>query len=106
MCVKKLEIDGKVAVLISPNYGAGWSTWADDKHKLFMLFDYDLATAVLKGDYSKAVQLVLEHDPTIYVGGAQDLKVVLVKKGTEFRIEEYDGFESIVTNHDNYWIQA
>jgi hypothetical protein len=71
-----------------------------------MLFDYDLATAVLEGNYHKVVQLVLEHDPTIYVGGAQDLNVVWIKKGTEFRIEEYDGFESIVTNHDNYWFQA
>ena len=28
--VEKLERDGKVAILYSPGYGAGWSTWNDD----------------------------------------------------------------------------
>ena len=26
----KVIRDGKVAVIISPGFGAGWSTWADD----------------------------------------------------------------------------
>lgn len=41
--------DGKVAVLISPGYGAGWSTWASDEDVEFFLFDATMVKAVLAG---------------------------------------------------------
>ena len=31
--MNKIEKDGNVAVLYSPGYGAGWSTWNDDKYQ-------------------------------------------------------------------------
>ena len=31
---EKVIRDGKVAVLISPGYGAGWSTWSSDYRDL------------------------------------------------------------------------
>ena len=34
--------DGKVGVLISGGFGAGWSTWADSKDREFFLFDRGL----------------------------------------------------------------
>lgn len=41
--------DGKVAVLISPGHGAGWSTWAADEDVEFLLFDAKIVKAVLAG---------------------------------------------------------
>lgn len=47
----------KVAVLISPGYGAGWSTWAgansvvgEDVAKEIAAFDRDIVKAVIDGD--------------------------------------------------------
>ena len=40
--VKKLIRDGKVGVIISPDFGAGWSTWNDDEDREAMLFDSEL----------------------------------------------------------------
>jgi len=106
MNVEKLEKDGKVAVLISPDFGAGWSTWADDEHKLFMLFDSNLVNLVLDKKYDEAVKLVKERNKNIYTGGIREIEVVWVDKGTQFRVTEYDGYESIEYSHDSYWVQA
>ena len=40
--VPKLKRDGKVAVIYSPGFGAGWSTWADGNAEA-VLFDPELA---------------------------------------------------------------
>lgn len=106
MNVEKLEKDGKVAVLISPGYGAGWSTWADEEHKAFMLFDRNLVNLVLDEKYDEAVKLVEARDPNIYTGGISGIKVVWIGKGTQFRVTEYDGYESIEYINDYYWMQA
>lgn len=37
---------GKVAVIISPGFGAGWSTWGEEKDKQAMLFDSELASLI------------------------------------------------------------
>lgn len=43
--MKKLIRDGKVAVLVSPGFGAGWSTWNGDDEDA--IFNKRLALAVL-----------------------------------------------------------
>lgn len=94
--VEKLVRDGQVAVLISPGFGAGWSTWASDKEeKNFLLFDKTLAQLVLDG--LRVSDYVSSKFPDIYLGGASDLTVVWLPEGTAFQIEEYDGSESIAT---------
>lgn len=87
--------DGMVAVLYSPGFGAGWSTWAEDEHKEYLAFDPALVAAVLAGDRNKAAQIAEAHDPNIYTGGARDLTVHWLPAGTVFEIEEYDGSETI-----------
>lgn len=92
--MKKIEKDGNVAVLYSPGYGAGWSTW-NSEHAESLCMDADIVQAVLDGDTAKAAKIATEKHPCIYTGGAEDLKVQWVKKGMEFEIDEYDGNESV-----------
>ncbi len=99
---EKFVQDGKVAVLYSPGYGAGWSTWADSDAEA-MIFDRDIVQAVLDGGNERAGEIaVLKYDA--YVGGARSLNVEFVPEGVLFRINEYDGYESVeFLNETNFY---
>lgn len=49
--------DGKVAVLISPDHGAGWSTWVSEEDEEALLFHAQIVKAVLDGNCRKAASL-------------------------------------------------
>ena len=90
---EKLERGGKVAVLYSPGYGAGWYSW-NSKHE-GLLFDKEIAEAVLAGNRERAISIAEIKYPGIYTGGGRDLSVKWIDKGFRFEIQEYDGNESI-----------
>ena len=89
----KLIRDGKVAVLYSPGYGAGWSTWNGDEEE--HMFNPRLCLAVLGESGEKPLEVAKEEFPESYEGGVEQLKVEWVEVGSAFRISEYDGYESI-----------
>ena len=97
--------DGKVAILYSPGFGAGWSTWNGDEYREFLLHDEKLVELVETEQQDK----IEEYVGTVYPGeyicvlGADKLRVEWVSLGTQFRIKEYDGSESIVYSRDDYW---
>jgi hypothetical protein len=89
----KLIKDGKVAVLVSRGFGAGWSSWG-----AFNPFDPVIAKALLDGASSSEVVALSEQlYPEEYHGGAADLHIEWLDQGTAFYIDEYDGSEDIVT---------
>lgn len=92
----KYEKDGKVAVLVSPGFGAGWYTWNFEEVDPF---DYDIAKYLDQPDARATTleALVKEKYPKAYNGGLVDLEIQWLDKGTKFYIDEYDGHESIVT---------
>ena len=101
----KVVRDGMVAVLVSPGFGAGWYTWNKEMPEL--LFDPTLVDLVLSGAESE--ELVAYADlkyPEGYTGGAGDLIVKWVPEGTKFRIDEYDGSESLVLESQEVWMTA
>lgn len=106
--MKKIIKDNKVAVLYSPGYGAGWSTWNrddDPKVKHNLIFGEEFVNLVLAGEVEKLKELVQKLYPHFYNGGADDLKVMWIEQGTPFRITEYDGSESIkIFNSDHYFV--
>ena len=57
--VEKLERDGKVAILYSPGYGAGWSTWNDDIAEE-LVFDKDLILAFENGGPDEVEKIAIE----------------------------------------------
>ena len=99
--------DGKVAVLYSPGFGAGWSSWNDKEYKEFLLHDEKLVELVendrIAGieDYIKSVYP--ETDNFVCTLGAWDLRIQWMEPGTQFIITEYDGNEGIEYNYDTYW---
>ena len=125
--LSKVIKDGEVAVLYSPGYGAGWSTW-NHEYTPEILFDpvlVDLAEQNEKlfwekhGDENyyedyfivpeieeKMVKHCAEKYPEAYLGGIGDLAVKWLPVGTEFRIHEYDGNESVEVQKEMHWYIA
>lgn len=90
----KKKMDGNmVAVLYSPGWGAGWSTWNTDNREC--LYDPDIVDLVLAKKMGKAKRLAEKKWPDGYWGGADDLEVTWIAENTAFIVREYDGNESI-----------
>ncbi len=103
--MEKLIKDGKVAVLVSRGYGAGWSTWMYEYPQC--LFDPVLAQMLLDGEDEMEIASVAEKRyPNSYLGGLDGLTVEWVPVGTKFRIDEYDGAESVEILSDMRWNEA
>ena len=92
--------NGKIGVIVSPGYGAGWSTRSDPKK--FLCMDRGLVRMKINGDNNDKVKKYLESVGLngVCMGGWSSAVVEWVSKGDAFRIEEYDGFESLVISHD------
>ena len=104
--MEKLVRDGKVAVLYSPGFGAGWYTWNHGDYGYELVFDPVLAAYVDEGKMDEAKTYVAMRFPEAYDGGLEDLAVEWVPVGTAFRIREYDGSESIEVKEEMNWMVA
>ena len=105
----KVVRDGQVAVLYSPGYGAGWSTW-NQEYGNELVFDpgiVDLVLARKAGELPEELEayITLKH-PDAYLGGVRNLEVKWIPVGTKFRIDEYDGNESVVLWDEEDWLIA
>ena len=101
--MEKVIKDGKVGVLISPGFGAGFLTWGAPKEAIF---NPTLIELVEQQKVQKAIDFVEETWEGVYTGGVQDLQVVWIEEGRKFIIEEYDGSESFRFEDKIDWITA
>ena len=98
--------DGKVAVLYSPGYGAGWSTW-NQEYGDELVFDPGLVDLVLAGrDQEEIVVYATLKWPDACLLGLASLDVEWVPVGTKFQIGEYDGHESVNVFDEEDWFIA
>jgi len=106
--MEKLIVDGKVAVVIHPEYGLGWSSAYPDMPEL--LFDPGIISLHKEKQWEKLkTYLVLKFPDLAYSYTERDLKSLVicwVPQGTKFRIEAYDGMESIILYDNEAWIIA
>lgn len=88
--------NGELGVLISVGWGAGWSTWNNDKE---LAYDKRIVDKWLEKVTSDEMCDYIESlgYKRPYMGGYGDLRLVFVPRGTMFCIHEYDGYESIGT---------
>ena len=94
--MEKVIREGKVAVLVSYGYGAGWYSWNEDKRLLFHPKLVDMVEQ--KRNIEITDEWVLENiGIEMYAGGARGLSIVWIEEGTAFEIDEYDGAESLKT---------
>lgn len=100
--------DGKVAVLISPGFGAGWSTWATAGHSAErMALCPTMVEAIERGVTLDELRVIAEAEfPGQYMGGLEDLRIEWVPEGSNIRVAEYDGSESIDSHDDPDWFVA
>lgn len=101
---QKVVRDGKVAILVSPGFGAGWSTWEyGSELSEFMLFDSGLVEMAERGASSDEVEAYLKskfgEDLYVYMGG-WPAEIQWLPVGTPFYVHEYDGSESLRTGAD------
>lgn len=101
----KVIRDGKVAVLYSPGYGAGWYSWHDIEE---LLYDPAVVDMVEKRKhYTEIVDYCVSvYGPKCSFSSAEDLVIEWVDIGREFRIDEYDGYESIEYKDELEWHAA
>lgn len=100
--MNKIVKDSKVAVLISPGFGAGWSTWNNEYPE--MLFDPGMVDLVLKGNQEQMRAYAELKWPDAYLGGLNNLEIEWIAQGQRIKINEYDGSESIEYHDSDDWI--
>jgi hypothetical protein len=100
----KKTVDGLVAVLYSPGFGAGWYSWHNIAE---LLFDPKVVDMVLEKTSAETIELYCK---TVYgdhyYAGSSDLEVAWVPTGTEFVIDDFDGNETITFKDKVTWVTA
>ena len=108
--MEKVIRDGKVAVLYSPGYGAGWSTWCYNDDLVETLLFHPLIVEKVESGHENEistewlVQQFGKEFEDVYCVGIGQLKIEWLPEGTVFRIDEYDGFETVITKERLYYI--
>jgi hypothetical protein len=106
--------NGQVAVVYSPGYGGGWTTWnrsidpADARVAVLTLTGMSI-TLTFETEYSDEKEIRFADSKFYQFQGSDmndDLAIEWLDTGTLYRITEYDGFESIETQNDTTWRQA
>jgi hypothetical protein len=100
----KFIINEKVAVLYSPNFGSGWYTWNQEFPEL--IFNPAIVKLVADEKFDELETYMELKYPAVYCGGLEDLVVTWVPVGEKFRIDEYDGSESLVLESKERWMTA
>ncbi len=99
--MEKVIRDGKVAVLISHGYGAGWYSWNLDHKEI--LFHPKLVAMVEQDKRGGITEEWVKENlglEGVYCNGAATLQIVWLPVGTAFTIEEYNGAESLMNIED------
>lgn len=114
--VELYEKNGKIGVLVSPGFGAGWSTWGydelaydkrvvefwlshkDDEEFMATVDEFGFGGASESAAHKEAMEFFSSLGyGTPYMGGFEDIELEFVEKGMPWRITEYDGSESLET---------
>jgi hypothetical protein len=121
MEIKKVIRDGQVAVIVAKGWGAGFTTWTsdwdpEDKNCLQQLFDPELVDMCEKlkitSDQRERIEFIYHMEDYIdekypkAFAEVEHLEVEWVPEGSLFRINEYDGYETIEFFKDTKWIKA
>lgn len=105
--MNKYVKDGQVAVIVSADYGSGWSTWAkDEQDRLQRLFDPAVVDYLLTGKFLELGQYITLRYPDSINRDPSTLTINWLPEGTEFYVVDYDGLENIKIKDNIPWITA
>ena len=110
MTVARVIKKGKVAVVCSPGFGAGWSTW-NREYAEILLFHPKIVKKVLAKKNADITEECLVAEGILPEGASpylstEDLAVTWLPVGTSFQVTEYDGSEGIETRDGVDWFTA
>lgn len=88
----------EVAVIISPGFGAGWSSWNPNNQEQ-LLFDADIAEALLEKNYEKAIVIAGDKYPKAFLDGLEQARVTWVQKGAIIEVKDFDGSERLTETY-------
>lgn len=110
---KEIIRDGRVAILYSPGFGAGWYTWHGvpellrDPEVVHLVECRSKVPPDEQTYYTEKIVAYCENTyGTHYYGGAEDLEIVWIELGDKFRVNEYEGSESIEYLATSVWLEA
>jgi hypothetical protein len=97
--------NGKVAVLYSPGFGAGWYSWNECEP---LLFDPVVVEMVRNNRHDEIESYITRAypDTDVFCGEVKTLTIAWVPVGEKFQIDEYDGAESVILESEEVWITA
>lgn len=99
--------NGKVAVLYSPGFGAGWYSWNECEP---LLFDPVVVEMVRNKRHDEIESYITRAypDTDVFCGEVlyKTLTIAWVPVGEKFQIYEYDGAESVILESEEVWITA
>jgi len=107
MTVARVIKKGKVAVVCSPGFGAGWSTW-NREYAEILLFHPKIVAKVLAKKNTDITEEWMIAEGLLPEGACpylstKNLVVAWLPVGTQFQVTEYDGSEKIETRDGVDW---
>lgn len=101
--MKKRIKDGKVCVIYSPGYGAGWYTWHGIEE---LLYDPELIDMIDRKASGDEVEEYCQktYGDECYLA-ADELTYTFVDVNDRFYIDEYDGAETVVLESTFQWMK-
>lgn len=95
-----------VGVVYASGYGGGWGSNATSTEMMeFVTMDKEIVQAVINGENEKAHMIACKKFPSFY-GDPDSLDVWFVSQGEDFRIEQYDGMETIILLSETDFLTA
>jgi hypothetical protein len=108
--MEKVIRNGKVAVIYSPNWGAGWYSWHHMEELIYHPKIVEMVENNQQGEITKGLIAellgIIDEDDMPYISCVEDLVIAWLPVGTEFMIEEYDGNETIRLKEATVWLTA
>lgn len=117
--MQKYIRNNKVAILVSQNYGAGWSTWnskelAYDKRVVEFYLKHKDDEEFMRSMHGYKNQTIKEIEEifkswgyeNVYFGGFNNIEIYWLPVGTKYYISEDDGWETLKTVDSIQWETA
>jgi len=103
--MQKVIRERQVAVLISPGYGVGWYSWNTSVPEC--LFHPEVVAWVEGGKQGSIEEIEEKLFGGHFVsGGGSQLEIHWLPEGEHFRVDEYDGAETLIPFDREDWRQA
>jgi hypothetical protein len=106
--VEKLKRDGFVAVVLTNDYGRGFSSGLDRAQRVQAMFDPVVAASLENMENGLDTDDLTDYLWNNYRwgGNLDDLGVEWIREGREFVVDEYDGAEGLRFRDEQEWIAA